>query len=305
MFEQLLRQDGHRPLLEEFERELGYDVRSARVVNIRNQELYGKTLRARAEATERFVRAIVEGAPDAANLLDGAVLTRSIGGATAYFEADAIAARFDDPIHVGEIKSFPTVDGQADPDKVGAAVAQAAIYILLTRSLVDRVGGDADMVSDSALLITPRNTGLQPTMTIKAVGREIERATRILDRVPNIGEIVASVPTGLPTFAAVASKEAPESRRVEAALAIAEGAGTNYQPSCLSSCGMARLCRERAHFCGSPARFGRAFTRLLPGVESLDRVTALARGAPANEHEAPVAEQLIRAERLLARARRE
>ena len=42
----------------------------------------------------------------------------SIGGRTAYFEADSVAAFDGGRIHVGEIKSFPKVDGRVDPDKL-------------------------------------------------------------------------------------------------------------------------------------------------------------------------------------------
>lgn len=302
-FEERLRRDGHRPLLEQFGSTLGYDIATAKVVNLRNG---GRAddggMPARASTTTDLVRAIVRGDAGAPNLLDGAVLTRVVGGVPAFFEADAVAARFAAPLHVGEIKSFPTVDGQADPDKVGAAIAQVAIYVVLLRELVVRVGGDPNLVSSDALLITPKNTGLQPTMVVKPVGREVDRAARILDQVPSATALVDALPQNVPSFGVVADRRAPEAARIDSAVEMAEKVGTAYQPSCLSSCGMSRLCRERAYQRGSPERFGGKLVRLLPNIKSLDRVVGLAKGDPARADEAPVAEQLVRAERLRRRA---
>src|SRR5205085_11231243 len=60
--------------------------------------------------SRHLIRTMLENDPHAPNLIDGAVFTASIGGVTAYFEADAVAARSSGPIHVGEVKSFPVVD---------------------------------------------------------------------------------------------------------------------------------------------------------------------------------------------------
>lgn len=298
-FEERLRQDGHAPMLALLGEALGYDVAGARVENLR--EGFGRgpnVMPARAERTAALVGDIIAGKRRAPNLLDGAVLGRVVGGQAAYFEADAVAARFAAPIHAGEIKSFPTVDGQADPDKVGAAIAQIAIYILLLRELVERTGGDPAVVSGDALLITAKNTGLQPTITVKPVGREVDRARRILDEAPSVDDLASSLPAKVPSFVKVYKGE--ESQRVEAAHQLAEEVGTNYRPDCLSSCGFSRLCRDRAQATGSPCRVGPQLLRLLPSVDSLDRAAALAHGSPPAPHERSVAEQLTRAARYRA-----
>src|SRR2546425_888908 len=95
---------------------------------------------------------------DMDQLLVGTPFQAQVGGETAFFEADALAARFAGPIHGGEVKSFPVVDGRAEPDKLGAALDQISIYILLTQQLVAELGGDPDLaVSMTAMLIAPRN----------------------------------------------------------------------------------------------------------------------------------------------------
>jgi hypothetical protein len=82
---------------------------------------------------------------------------------------------------------------------------------------------------------------------------------------------------------------------------IADHVGNCYEPSCMSHCGCARLCRERARAVGDPARLGAGTVRLLPGVRSLDRAAELARGAPATFEEAAAARQLARAVRVAGR----
>jgi hypothetical protein len=294
-FEERLRKDNHKPMLELLGSTLGYDVSTARPVNLRkgfqpNRDGMAK----RAVETARLIAEIVAGKKDAPNLIDGAVLARQIGGIAAHFEADTVAARFEDPIHAGEVKSFPTVDGQADADKVGAAIAQVSIYVLLLRELVEKMGGKPELVSGDALIITPKNTGLQPTMVRKAVGREVDRADRILRLAPTAAEIVGEIPDDVPTFGQVAAKSSSEAERIEHAECLVERVGNHYQAGCLSACGLSRLCRERAHRAGAPDRVGAPFARLLPGVESIDRAGALASGARPTTEEQPVAEQLVR-----------
>jgi len=298
-FEERLREDGYAPVFTLLREQLGYDVGGARAVNLRKGfQLSREGMEKRAAATEEHVRRIVAGASDAPNLLDGAVFARDIAGFRAFFEADAVAAQFGKPIHTGEVKSFPTVDGQADPEKVGAAMSQAAMYVLLLRELVERVGGDRELASPEALLITPRNTGLQPTMTVKPLRREIDRAGRILLAAPSARDIVDSLPDGLPTFGTIANLRRDEVERIDALTELVDRVGTSYRPECLASCGMAKFCRERTQACGAPSRVGGNLLRLLPGIDSLDRAAKLAEGATPADDETPVAEQLARAARL-------
>src|SRR5262249_21181509 len=153
------------------------------------------------------------------------------------------------------IKSFPVVDGRAEQDKLGAALDQVAIYILLTRHLVDEVGGDASLVSPMALLITPMNVGLKPTLSVQDVTKRISRIERLLASVPDVASVIDAIPQNL-TFAAVADLKADEERRVDALHDMAETVGTVYSPTCLSTCGNALFCRERAFRAGLPCVTG-------------------------------------------------
>jgi hypothetical protein len=201
-------------------------------------------------------------------------------------------------IQVAEVKSFPKVDERVDPDKLGLALDQVAIYILLTRDEVLHLGGDPErLVSDLALLITPRNVGLSPVLSQQRVSARLTRTRRLLDSIPLAQDVAASVPAGL-SFGPVADEKASEQQRLDALHNIADHVGTAYQPSCLCSCGNARFCRQRAIQSGAPCITGITSLRLLPGVPTLDRAEQLTRGETPTSEEAPVASVLEQAGRL-------
>src|SRR5262249_22318418 len=106
------------------------------------------------------------------------------------------------------------------------------------------------------------------------------------------------------TFAAVADLKADEERRVDALHDMAETVGTVYSPTCLSTCGNALFCRERAFRAGLPCVTGPQAVRLLPGVRSMQRAADLSEGAPPSRDEVAVAPQLAQAGRLYDAATR-
>ncbi|WP_370112337.1 hypothetical protein [Streptacidiphilus sp. MAP12-33] len=83
--------------------------------------------------------ALLEAAADAAagrawTLLDRPLLRLEVAGSAVSLEPDAIVVGPDGRWTVVEIKSFPILDGSADPAKVGAAARQAAVYVLALRA---------------------------------------------------------------------------------------------------------------------------------------------------------------------------
>src|SRR5438132_9927093 len=198
-------------------------------------------MRRRTDDTLSLMKQIVRGDSSAPHLIDGAVLTASIGGRQAYFEADALAAWAAALIHGAEIKSFPKVDERIDPDKLGAALDQVAIYILLTRAAVARLGGDPErLVSDQALLVTPKNVGMKPTLSEQRVSRRIERNQKLLDSIPDPEDVIASLPDRV-SFGPVADTKADGRVRLDVLNDLADRVGTCYQPSCLSTSGNAKF----------------------------------------------------------------
>jgi hypothetical protein len=146
-FERSLSRNNYAPLLSLLREKMGFGVADARIVNLRDAYPRDRNgLRLRAHDTRAALREIVRRAPSAANVIDGAVLEAEIGGVRAYFEADSLATRVGGLVHTGEVKSFPVVDGRAEPDKLGAALDQASVYTVLTRRTVAAVHGDPMIV---------------------------------------------------------------------------------------------------------------------------------------------------------------
>jgi hypothetical protein len=298
-FEKILRADNYAATAAVLREEMRLASSGIRVVNLR--EPYAATpasMPLRARDTCEILERIIRGDPSAPDLVDGAVLSATIGERSAFFEADAVAARAGGQIRVAEVKSFPKVDGRVDADKLGAALDQVAIYILLAREEVLRLGGDPDrLVSDRAMLITPLNVSMTPTLSVQRVTNRIARIEKLLAGVPRVKDVVTSVPAGL-SFGPVADRTADEKRRLDSLYVLADRVGTAYKPACLTTCGNAMFCRERAFQQGLPCVAGSSAVRLLPGIASLDRAEELTRGATPTQGEVPVADQLSRAGRL-------
>jgi hypothetical protein len=296
MFERLVKQDagdGHcryGPLLDLLREHLGFDTPDARIVNLR-QEL-GSDMEARARRTRRLLREMAEGREGFANIVDGAVLQATVAGHLANYEADGLAFRLGGSLRVIEVKSFPVVDGQADPVALAAALDQGGLYIHLVRLALEAEGLDPALVSDDLVLITPRNVGLTPTLHKRGVGPRIERIRRLLVAVPGH----APTPSGgQARFATVAPRRGRSAEeRIDAALSICDDIGNDYGPAC-QGCGLYRLCRDRAFRLGAPALAGHGVARELAGIASLDRAAELADGALPTPLETAAAGALRRA----------
>jgi hypothetical protein len=298
-FEALLRRHGHAELRRVLTDGLGVDFSVAAVENLREGYQPNRTgLTLRASVTRRRMAEIVAAPPEPI-VLDGAVLRADIGGLTAFFEADEMAIGVGGEIIVGENKSWPVVDGRpTDEEALGAALDQAATYVLLGRRTLDQDGVDPGRVSGNTVLVTPRNTGLAPVLHRQNVDGRVRRVERLLHAVPEVSEIAASIAPSV-TFDRVADVSLPEEARLEAFAELTEELGRVYEPaSCLTSCGFAWACRRCVFGAGDPAVAGGPIARALPGVASLGRVAELGRGAPPSVAEAPAAVPISRAGRL-------
>lgn len=298
-FENLLRQHGHAELRRVLGEGLDIDFSLAAIENLREGYAPNHTgLAIRASVTRNRMTEIVTAPPEPV-VLDGAVLRADIGGLPAFFEADEMAIGVNGRILVGENKSWPVVDGRpTDEDALGAALDQAATYVLLGRRTLDDAGVDADHVSDDVVLVTPRNTGLTAVLHRQNVEGRVRRVERLLNAVPDVATIAFGVPDSV-TFAGIADQSRPEDARLEAFADVTDELGRVYEPgACITSCGFAWACRECAFGAADPAVVGGAVARALPGVVRLDRVGELGRGAPPSAIEAPAAAPIARAGRL-------
>jgi hypothetical protein len=135
--------------------------------------------------------ALAEAAANAAagrcwTLLDRPLLRLEVAGSTVSLEPDAIVVGPDGRWTVVEIKSFPILDGGADPTKVGAAARQAAVYVLALRATAAAL--DPTVTPDGSGLIGPA-AGTIPTARPSAPAADGEA-----DAEPNAAEPNAVAP---------------------------------------------------------------------------------------------------------------
>ncbi|UGY95055.1 hypothetical protein test1122_07430 [Streptomyces gobiensis] len=216
-------------------------------------------------------------------LLDHPMVELEVAGSPAYLEPDAVTVAPDGGWTVIEIKSFPILDGAADPAKVGAAARQAAVYALA----LERLGGT---VSDRALLVCPKDFSNVPTAAPMDIRKQLATVRRQLARLTRIEEIAAALPQG--------TSFDPDRPAGELSAAV-ESVPAAYAPECLASCELAFHCRERARQAGEVGALGRGVRGELGGLTTVEATLAAARGE-AGEGDDPAVAAVRRAARLRA-----
>ncbi|MGW4499542.1 hypothetical protein ACWENR_13150 [Micromonospora sp. NPDC004336] len=221
---------------------------------------------------------------DAAALFDHPLLGLDVAGRRVHLEPDLVAARLAGRFHVVEVKSFPVVDGQADPAKVSAAAIQSAVYVLALRELLAAAGHDPELVSHDVVLVCPRDFANQPLASLVDVRKQLLVLRRQLARMARLDALLAAVPEDF------TADVAAEPATLLAALSRVEA---RYAPECLAACELAYFCRHEAR--GHTGALGRPVREALGGIAAVDEALALAAGerTPAPEQEQAAA--LLRA----------
>ncbi|MET8948010.1 hypothetical protein ABZX30_31860 [Streptomyces sp. NPDC004542] len=204
-------------------------------------------------------------------LLDHPMLALDVAGSPAFLEPDAVVVHPDGSWTVVEIKSFPMLDGSADPAKVGAAARQAAVYVLALEEVAGRLrdSAPAPQVRHRVLLVCPRDFSNLPTASAVDIRKQRAVTARQLARLTRIEEIAAALPEdtcfapGLPP---------------EELTAAVESVPAAYAPECLAACELAFHCRERSRSAGAVTTLGRPVRAELGGLATVDDVLAAARG---------------------------
>ncbi|MEU0052828.1 hypothetical protein ABZ299_29270 [Streptomyces sp. NPDC006184] len=224
-------------------------------------------------------------------LLDHPMLALDVAGSLAFVEPDAVVVHPDGSWSVVEIKSFPMVDGSADPSKVGAAARQAAVYVLALEDVAARLD-PAPRVRHRVLLVCPKDFSNLPAGCAVDVRKQRAVTARQLARLTRVEEIAAALPEG--------TCFAPD-RPAEELTAAVEAVPATYAPECLSACELAFHCRDRARAAGAVTRLGRPLRAELGGLATVEEVLAAARGESGDPDDPAVA-ALRRAARLRAEA---
>ncbi|MEU1402177.1 hypothetical protein ABZ471_07390 [Streptomyces sp. NPDC005728] len=228
-------------------------------------------------------------------LLDHPMLALDVAGSLAFLEPDAVVVHPDGSWTVVEIKSFPMLDGSADPAKVGAAARQAAVYVLALEEVAARLAEDdapAARVRHRVLLVCPKDFSNLATASAVDVRKQRAVTARQLARLTRVEEIADALPEGM-CFA--------PNRPAEELTAAVEAVRATYAPECLSACELAFHCRERARAAGAVTRLGRPLRAELGGLTTVEDVLAAARGENGDADDPAVA-ALRRAAALRAQA---
>ncbi|MGW1168547.1 hypothetical protein [Streptomyces sp. NPDC002550] len=242
-------------------------------------------------------------------LLDHPMLALDVAGSLAFLEPDAVVVHPDGSWSVVEIKSFPMLDGSADPAKVGAAARQAAVYVLALEEVAGRLGAEPEGVAGAEgaprvhhriLLVCPKDFSNLPAASAVDIRKQRAVTARQLARLTRIEEIAGTLPEG--------TCFAPD-RSAEELTAAVEAVPATYAPECLSACELAFHCRERSREEGAVTRLGRPLRAELGGLTTVEDVLAAARGEGGDPADPAVAAlrraAALRAEALTDAAHRE
>ncbi|WP_435859373.1 hypothetical protein [Streptomyces parvulus] len=287
-FEARVKADGGAELLRLVHEKL--DGRAAEPVGAEVPDLSASGPEGRAARTSLALREATR-TPGTWTLLDHPMLALEVAGSPAFLEPDAVVVHPDGSWTVVEIKSFPMLDGAADPAKVGAAARQAAVYVLA----LERVAGHLDpapRVRHRVLLVCPKDFSNLPTASAVDVRKQRAVTDRQLARLTRIEDIADELPDGV-----CFSPELPSEELTEAV----ESVPAAYAPECLSACELAFHCRARSREAGAVTRLGRPVRAELGGLSTVEEVLAAARGE-AGDPDDPAVAALRRAAGLRAEA---
>ncbi|MFF2201888.1 hypothetical protein [Streptomyces sp. NPDC058145] len=232
-------------------------------------------------------------------LLDHPMLALDVAGSLAFLEPDAVVVHPDGSWTVVEIKSFPMLDGSADPAKVGAAARQSAVYVLALEDVAARLD-PAPRVRHRVLLVCPRDFSNLPTASAVDVRKQRAVTARQLARLTRVEDIAGTLPEG--------TCFAPD-RPAEELTAAVESVPAAYAPECLSACELAFHCRGRSRADGAVTSLGRPLRAELGGLSTVEDVLSTARGESGDPDDPAVAAlrraAALRAEALAQAAGRE
>jgi len=290
-FEAMVKADGCAELLRLLRGVLGDDLTAARYTDLDPADGAEDPDLRHAESRTALTAAGAEAA-----LYDHPLLRIRLAGRDVYLEPDLVALRHHGRYHVVEVKSFPVIDGRADPAKVAAAAIQAAVYVLALRDLLGR----PEAVSHEIVLVCPENFSNRPVAVTVDVRRQLTVLAHQIGRLVRVESILADLPDGLSLDLRADATGTPTRPAAELAAALA-AIGARYTPGCLSACELGFFCRSESG--SSTAALGVSVREDLGGVETVDEALALAEATcTAGADRAEVADLLRTVARVYAEA---
>lgn len=277
VFEQQVKADGCAELLRLLRKVLGLPLPEAAYTDLTAVGTRNASQQVRHAYTRNALLEAVYSAGPARTLLDHPMLQLTVAGHPVYLEPDVVAFQIDGVFHVIEIKSFPVVDGQADPTKVAAAVTQAAAYILALRELLENEGIGKDRVSDSVILVMPRNFTRRPTASVVDATKKVASLTRQLSRLTRVEPLLDALPPHT-TFDLAPDQDDRPTRDPKALTEALQITTARYTPACRHFCDLAYFCRSEARDEGSIDVLGPAVRDDLGGLDHITTALRLAEG---------------------------
>jgi hypothetical protein len=203
-FEERVTAHGMAEILSLARRHLGLEIPEARQRDLSAAQLR-ETYRGvsgarmnelRARLTRQYLEEMLVDPTGAYNLIRHAMTRLEFGGETVYLEQDVLAFAVAGRINVVEIKSYPRIDGRADPAKASATVRQSAVYVLSLQDLVIEVGAPPEVVDTTTMIVLPENLTFRPTAVTLDIDMYVRRLRRQLAEVPRAAVILDAVPPG-------------------------------------------------------------------------------------------------------------
>ena len=287
-FEQRVKRDGYAELVRVLS-ELGVTLPTALETA---QVSGGFDNEARVARTTEVLRAIAAGDPDVPNVIDHGMTKLMVGGSSVYLEQDALAFKHGDQLRICEVKGFPIVDGTAQPEKVGGAARQSAVYLASIQDTLQELGFDPDIVSSDVVLICPCNYTIQPTAQVMDVTRELRALRRQLARRDSLDSVLGDL-----DFTSVVPPSGNEDQGAEKyAQSLVAALPYRYAPACIGNCDMSRVCKSEALAADDPCVLGDEAANLLAATPTITEALAMASGeGPQDGPEGDVGEVLRRA----------
>jgi hypothetical protein len=240
------------------------------------------TLPAGRVASTRAALLKASARPGVWTVLDHPLLRLEVAGSVAHLEPDLVVVRPDGRWTVVEIKSFPILDGGADPAKVGAAARQVAVYVLALRETAAALAGVAaerdpyarpeglaGAPDSTAVLVCPKDFSNRPAVASVDVRKPMAVTRRQLDRLTRVEQLLDALPPGADFDPARADKEL---------LTTVGALDAVYSPDCLAACELSFHCREEARCEGSVETLGRGVRGELGSFRTVDQALDAAAG---------------------------
>nr|BFD82150.1 hypothetical protein StreXyl84_15510 [Streptomyces sp. Xyl84] len=256
-FEALVKWGGYAELIRLLREQLDVPVEEAAVADL--TEVGGDaSLAVRAGESRRLLNRLAAGA-DERLILDRPVLTLEVAGQTAHVIPQALSHRTGGQFYVVEIRSFPAIDGQANPSAVAQTTKQAAVSVLALRQTFTELGLDPKAIAHRFLLICPKDFSNRPYGKLIDLRQELDALRFQLSRLRRAEDLAHALSPD-----ATLDTERPKAE-IDATMRELDA---SFTPDCLSFCEMSRYCRDEATDCASPARLGGVVRNSLPGIDS-------------------------------------